>query len=128
MRRLTRQGLDVVVIDREFPGRGSTAASTSMLLWEIDRSLTELTQACGFERASRAYQASLYAVAGLKSLVLQLGLPCEMRDKESLYLASADTSQTLREEHQLRQRAGCRAIFSVINPKHKRHEERSDSR
>jgi siroheme synthase (precorrin-2 oxidase/ferrochelatase) len=43
--QLTRQGLDVVIIDRELPGRGSTAASTSMLLWEIDRSLTELTAA-----------------------------------------------------------------------------------
>jgi glycine/D-amino acid oxidase-like deaminating enzyme len=39
--RLTRQGLDVVLIDRESPGQGSTAASTAMLLWEIDRSLTE---------------------------------------------------------------------------------------
>jgi len=38
--RLTRQGLDVVLVDRELPGRGSTAASTSMLLWEIDRSLS----------------------------------------------------------------------------------------
>ena len=36
--RLTRQGLDVIVVDREIPGAGSTAASTSMLLWEIDRS------------------------------------------------------------------------------------------
>jgi glycine/D-amino acid oxidase-like deaminating enzyme len=43
--QLTRQGLDVVIMDRELPGRGSTAASTSMLLWEIDRSLTELTAA-----------------------------------------------------------------------------------
>ena len=62
--RLTRQGLDVVIIDRELPGRGSTAASTSMLLWEIDRSLTQLTEAYGFERASRAYRASLNAVTG----------------------------------------------------------------
>lgn len=30
---LARQGLDVVVIDRERPGYGSTAASTAMLLW-----------------------------------------------------------------------------------------------
>jgi hypothetical protein len=37
--QLTRQGLDVVIVDRELPGRGSTVASTSMLLWEIDRSL-----------------------------------------------------------------------------------------
>jgi glycine/D-amino acid oxidase-like deaminating enzyme len=109
--RLTRQGLDVVIVDRELPGRGSTAASTSMLLWEIDRSLTELTQLYGFERASRAYLASLHAVAGLKSLVLQLGLRCDMRDKDSLYLAAGSTSKDLIEEHQLRRRAGLPGDF-----------------
>jgi glycine/D-amino acid oxidase-like deaminating enzyme len=109
--RLTRQGLDVVIIDRELPGRGSTAASTSMLLWEIDRSLTELAEIYGFERASRAYHASLQAVAGLKSLVLQLGIACEMRDKPSLYLAAGSTGKELREEHQLRQRAGLPGDF-----------------
>ncbi len=109
--RLTRQGLDVVIIDRELPGRGSTAASTSMLLWEIDRSLTQLTETYGFERASRAYHASLQAVAGLKSLVGQLGIACEMRDKNSLYLAAGDTGKALREEHQLRRRAGLPGDF-----------------
>jgi glycine/D-amino acid oxidase-like deaminating enzyme len=104
--RLTRQGLDVVIIDRELPGRGSTAASTSMLLWEIDRSLTELTEAYGFQRASRAYRASLYAVAGLQSLVELLGIACDMRARDSLYLAAGDTAGELIEEHRLRQRAG----------------------
>ena len=103
--RLTRQGLDVVIIDRELPGRGSTAASTSMLLWEIDRSLTQLTEAYGFERASRAYQASLQAVSGLKSLVAELGLPCDMRDKDSLYLAAGASAKKLIGEHALRRRA-----------------------
>jgi glycine/D-amino acid oxidase-like deaminating enzyme len=109
--RLTRQGLDVIVIDRELPGKGSTAASTSMLLWEIDRSLGQLTRLYGFERASRAYRASLEAVAGLKSLVSQLGLPCEMRDKNSLYLAAGDTGKELLEEHRLRERAGLPGDF-----------------
>jgi glycine/D-amino acid oxidase-like deaminating enzyme len=109
--RLTRQGLDVVIIDRELPGHGSTAASTSMLLWEIDRSLSELTQAYGFERASRAYRASLAAVTGLKSLVLQLGIACDMRDKNSLYLAVGDSSAELFEEHRLRARAGLPGDF-----------------
>jgi glycine/D-amino acid oxidase-like deaminating enzyme len=103
--RLTRQGLDVVIVDRERPGHGSTAASTSMLLWEIDRSLTELTEAYGFERATRGYRASLKAVTGLKSLVRQLGIACDMRDKDSLYLAVGDTGRELIEEHRLRQRA-----------------------
>lgn len=109
--RLTRQGLSVVVLDRELPGRGSTAASTSMLLWEIDRRLTQLTDAYGFERASRAYRASLEAVTGLKSLVLQLGIACDMRDKNSLYLAVGDSSTELLEEHRLRQRAGLPGDF-----------------
>jgi glycine/D-amino acid oxidase-like deaminating enzyme len=104
--RLTRQGLDVVVIDRERPGRGSTAASTSMLLWEIDRPLAELTELYGFERASRAYRASLEAVAGLRSLVREFGIPCELRDRDSLYLAAGSGSKELLEEHRLRERAG----------------------
>jgi glycine/D-amino acid oxidase-like deaminating enzyme len=109
--QLTHQGLDVVVIDRELPGHGSTAASTSMLLWEIDRSLTELAAAYGFERATRAYRASLEAVHGLKSLVHRLGLPCEMRDKDSLYLAAGDTAKELMQEHELRARAGLPGAF-----------------
>jgi glycine/D-amino acid oxidase-like deaminating enzyme len=109
--RLTRQNLNVVIIDRELPGRGSTAASTSMLLWEIDRSLAQLTEIYGLERASRAYLASLHAVAGLKSLVLQLGLPCEMRDRDALYLAAGSTGKELLDEHQLRERAGLPGDF-----------------
>jgi glycine/D-amino acid oxidase-like deaminating enzyme len=109
--RLTRQGFSVVILDREWPGRGSTAASTSMLLWEIDRRLSQLTDTYGFERASRAYRASLEAVTGLKSLVLQLGIACDMRDKNSLYLAAGDSSAELLEEHRLRERAGLPGDF-----------------
>ncbi len=82
-----------------------------MLLWEIDRSLTDLTEAYGFERASRAYRASLSAVTGLKSLVQQLGIVSDMRDKDSLYLAAGDTGSELIEEHHLRQRAGLPGDF-----------------
>jgi glycine/D-amino acid oxidase-like deaminating enzyme len=109
--RLTRQGLDVVIVDRELPGRGSTAASTSMLLWEIDRPLTQLAEAYGFERAARAYRASVNAVSGLKSLVQQLSISCDLRDRDSLYLAAGDTAHELIEEYQLRQRAGLPGDF-----------------
>ena len=82
-----------------------------MLLWEIDRSLAQLTEIYGFERAARAYHASLHAVAGLKSLVHHLGIACELRDKQSLYLAADDTSRKLLGEHQLRGRAGLPGDF-----------------
>jgi glycine/D-amino acid oxidase-like deaminating enzyme len=109
--RLTRQGLDVVIIDREIPGRGSTAASTSMLLWEIDRPLAALVEAYGFERAARAYCASFDAVSGLKALVAGLGIACELREKDSLYLAAGSDAASLLAEHQLRRRAGLPGEF-----------------
>jgi glycine/D-amino acid oxidase-like deaminating enzyme len=82
-----------------------------MLLWEIDRSLSELTQLYGFEQACRAYRASLDAVTGLKSLVIQNGIACEMRDRKSLYLAAGDNDRPMREEHHLRERAGLPGDF-----------------
>jgi glycine/D-amino acid oxidase-like deaminating enzyme len=109
--RLTRQGLNVVIVDRELPGRGSTVASTSMLLWEIDQPLRRLSEAYGFERAARAYRASLEAVAGLTSLVAELGVACGMRDKNSLYLAADESGAGLLEEHRWRTRAGLPGEF-----------------
>lgn len=101
----------MILIDRELPGRGSTAASTAMLLWEIDRSLLQLTQAYGFERASRAYHASLQAVGGLTALVRDLDIRCDMRVRQSLYLAAGESPAELIEEHALRQRADLPGTF-----------------
>ncbi|MEA2898979.1 MAG: hypothetical protein QOJ84_4594 [Bradyrhizobium sp.] len=82
-----------------------------MLLWEIDRPLTQLTEAYGFERASRAYHASLQAARGLRSLVAELKVPCDMRDKDSLYLAAGASAKALIEEHALRRRANLPGTF-----------------
>jgi glycine/D-amino acid oxidase-like deaminating enzyme len=109
--RLTRQGLEVVLIDREASGQGSTMASTAMLLWEIDRSLSELTQLYGLERAARCYRASLYAVNALQALVAHYGLRCQMRGKNSLLLASGETAKALQEEMALRHRGGLPGDF-----------------
>jgi glycine/D-amino acid oxidase-like deaminating enzyme len=109
--RLTRQGLEVVLIDRERPGQGSTAASTAMLLWEIDRSLTELAQLYGLEHAARCVRASFAAVNGLQRLIARHGLPCQMRRRQSLYLASGDTAKSLQEEMALRHRVGLPGAF-----------------
>jgi glycine/D-amino acid oxidase-like deaminating enzyme len=104
---LSARGHEVCVLDREQPGLGSTAASTAMLLWEIDAPLTKLTQFYGFERAADLYRHSLRAVSGLKELVQSADLPCGFRPRHSLYLAEAGTNpRELLAEHRLRERAG----------------------
>ncbi len=105
---LTSLGHEVCLVDRERPGFGSTAASTAMLQWEIDRTLGELTDLYGFERAANIYRQSLRAVTGLKSLVGTETLRCAFRPRPSLYLAGGDGkgASELRAEHELRERAG----------------------
>lgn len=109
---LTTHGLDVIILEKEEPIRGSTAASTSMLQWEIDRSLAELTSIYGFERAANIYRRSLRAVSGLKALVHEQRLHCAFRDRNSLYLAGTETDpKELQVEHELRQRAELPGLY-----------------
>lgn len=105
--RLVSQGHDVCVIDRERPGLGSTAASTAMLLWEIDKPLATLAEAYGFERAAHIYRQSHAAVAGLKELISSHRIACSFRARDSLYLAAGDNGgRDLVGERKLRKRAG----------------------
>ncbi|MGL4260415.1 MAG: NAD(P)/FAD-dependent oxidoreductase [Afipia sp.] len=104
---LAAQGHEVCVIDRQRPGFGSTTASTSMLMWEIDRSLNDLVAMYGFERAVSVYRRSFSAVSGLAELVNTHRLACGLRHKRSLYLAAGNTgARELKAEHDLRMRAG----------------------
>jgi glycine/D-amino acid oxidase-like deaminating enzyme len=109
--RLTREGREVVLIEREDASHGSTAASTAMILWEIDRSLAELTDLCGLEQARRDYTASYVAAGGLQKLAAEYRLQCPVRPRPSLFLATADTDRQLRHEFEMRQRAGLPGEF-----------------
>jgi glycine/D-amino acid oxidase-like deaminating enzyme len=109
--RLTRDGYDVVIVDREDPTQGSTLASTSMLLWDIDRSLAELVDFYGFERAARAYHASVAVARGLTALVSEHKISCAFRRRNALYLANNEGADKLVSEAALRDRAGLPTAF-----------------
>jgi glycine/D-amino acid oxidase-like deaminating enzyme len=106
---LTARGHEVCIIDREEPGFGSTAASTSMLMWEIDRSLRELTELYGFSRAAAIYRRSFAAVSDLRGRMAELGVPL-VRPRASLYVAGGEAGH-LKEECGLRQRASLPSEF-----------------
>jgi glycine/D-amino acid oxidase-like deaminating enzyme len=109
---LTRLGHEVVIIDRERPGYGSTAASTAMLLWEIDCSLADIVNIYGFDRAAGIYRRSLETSRGMIALVEGLQVACDFRRSCALYIASAETGdEDLEDEHALRVRAGLPGRF-----------------
>jgi glycine/D-amino acid oxidase-like deaminating enzyme len=109
---ITRAGRSVLVVDRAVPGQGSTAASTAMLLWEIDRTLGELCDFYGFAKGQALYRRSLAAATDLGRLVAELRVPCEFSERPSLYLAgTGEDGDELAAEHRLRERADLPGAF-----------------
>lgn len=100
---LSKEGLAVVVLDRRAPACGSTAASTSLLSYEIDVGLVELSEMIGLERAVRAYQLSLNAVDDLATIAASLPEPVGFARSPSLCLATRR-----RHRHNIQQEAALR--------------------
>jgi glycine/D-amino acid oxidase-like deaminating enzyme len=86
--RLVREGVATVLVDKRQPCGGSTAASTGLLLYEIDVHLCDLARKVGWQRAVHAYRRGLTAIDELEQLVADLGLDCGFGRRDSLYLAS----------------------------------------
>jgi len=110
--RLTAEGFRTVVLDRRDVGQGSTSATTSLLQYEIDVHLTDLTAKVGLDHAQRAYRLSLQSISTLEAWIAELDEPCCFENKRSLYLATvAEDAQRLAEECEARQACGIEVEF-----------------
>lgn len=104
---LTRRGLDVVVLDRRDVAGGSTSASTSMLQYEIDELLIDLTDTLGWEAASMAYRACNRGIDLVERATQAVGHNCGFRRSPSVFMAVKRRDlPTLRRELDARAAAG----------------------
>jgi len=105
--RLSRAGLQIVVIDRHGPQQGSTAASTAIVQWEIDNPMAELEARIGFDLAARVFRYAYAGVQDLARIIDHLGIACDAAWRSSLFLSGDQLdARQLREEYALRHRAG----------------------
>lgn len=105
--RLSRDGLDVIVLDRRVSGAGSTAASTALIQYEIDQELITLGDRLGSANAARAYAMSVAAVERLGIISRELGAG-DFRSRRSLYLAS-----TRRDGARLQREVAARSAIGI---------------
>lgn len=109
---LTEAGHTVAMIDRRGPTLGSTPATTALVQFEIDISLTRLRRMIGAEKATRAWRRSQLAVGNLRGRIEELGISCRMADRQTLYLAgNVLTGSSLREEAEMRAASGLAARY-----------------
>ncbi|TPG22440.1 FAD-binding oxidoreductase [Sphingomonas koreensis] len=84
--RLARDGKRVALLDRRPPAHGSTAASTALVMWEMDVPLTQLAETIGIEEATRRWRRVHEAVVRLKARIDADGLECDAELRPILYL------------------------------------------
>ena len=98
-------GYKVMLIDRRDIAMGSSSATTSMLQYEIDVPMYQLSEMIGEEKAALCYKAGIEAILDLKKLVETNQIDCGFEMKESLFLAhSKEASDWLKKEFQIRQK------------------------
>ncbi|MDQ8699219.1 FAD-dependent oxidoreductase [Hyphomicrobium sp. LHD-15] len=110
--KLAEQGHDVVVVDRRAPCRGSTLASTAMIQFELDTTLSDLADKIGAARAERAYSRSFRSVRALGDLIARLGVSCGWKERNALYLAGTENGwRALEAEADYRAKIGLPSTF-----------------
>lgn len=110
--RLSAQGKSVALLDRRTPASGSTAASTALVLWEMDVPLSHLARAIGEDQAVARWRRVNETVARLGERIDGEALDAERIPRVSLYLDGdlLDEGGLLREA-ELRRKHGLPSSF-----------------
>lgn len=104
---LYNAGYNVVVIDKRDVANGSSAATTSMLQYEIDVPMNDLADMIGIPGAVECYRAGIESIDKLHKIVKEENIDCGFDMKESLQVAhSKKAVKTLRKEFEMREQHG----------------------
>ncbi|RYZ22119.1 MAG: FAD-binding oxidoreductase [Chitinophagaceae bacterium] len=104
---LQKSGTSCLIIDRRGAGLGSTAASTSLLQYELDTPLVELSNRIGAEPAARCYRLCYETLPQLQRICEEVGATDLFRPRPSLQFASVPGDlRALEDEFLARRRLG----------------------
>jgi glycine/D-amino acid oxidase-like deaminating enzyme len=102
-----RSGVRVVLLERARVGRGSTAASTALLMQEPDRDFAELAGRYGTPDARRIWRLSRASTRAFIQAIESLRIRCHLEKRDSIYYAvGRPAGARLRDEFRRRRRAG----------------------
>jgi glycine/D-amino acid oxidase-like deaminating enzyme len=108
--QFSEAGVQVVLIEAGRVGRGSTAASTALLIQETDENLGALQRRYGRARANRIWELSHEATRELVRTLGRLRVPID--ERETIYYTTRrEGVAALRQECERRRRAGFSASW-----------------
>ena len=104
---MAEAGVSVAVVEANRAGRGSTAASSALLLQEPDVDFGDLTERYGAAATRRIWEASHEAARDLVRVLRRLKIACALSERPSVYFTSKlERAAELRSDLALRKGVG----------------------
>ena len=100
-------GVRVAVAEAKECGRGSTAASTALLMQEPDKDFSDLAARYGRVKAGRIWRALIAGASEFTRTIRRLKIDCDLHSRDSIYFTlQPEKLARLRKEFRDRKRAG----------------------
>jgi glycine/D-amino acid oxidase-like deaminating enzyme len=100
-------GVRVALVEAKTCGKGSTAASTALLMQEPDKDFCDLAARYGFLKARRIWHALSAGTRELTGTIRKLKIDCDLHARDSIYFTlQPEKLPRLRKEYRDRKRAG----------------------
>ena len=85
---LAKEGMNVILCEKNIIGYGSTSATTALLEYQVDIDLYKLEKLIGVHNAKRIYELCLEAIDDIDMIDKELGKKTEFRRRAALYFTN----------------------------------------
>jgi glycine/D-amino acid oxidase-like deaminating enzyme len=110
---LAAAGVNVVLLEAEQVGRGSSAMATGWMSDDPGASFIDVEKIMGMRRARHAWQSWRRAALDFAALLRRLDVKCDLEPRGALTIAStADEAARMKREQKIRQAAGLDASMA----------------
>ena len=103
---LVENNIDCILIENKTVALGSTAASTSLLQYELDIPLCILSEMIGYRPAARAYQLSHEAIDELRLIMQRIRFTDFKKCSSLFYAADKSDEDLIMDEYEIRKKSG----------------------
>lgn len=103
---LIHAGIKCIVVDSRTIGLGSTCASTSLLQYELDKTLSELSNLIGWNAAERSYQLCSDSIDTLENICAAIKFSHFQKQDSLFFSAYKKDKKLLEAEYLARKKAG----------------------
>lgn len=104
---LSKNNIKTTILEKGRVAHGSTSITTSLLQYELDDNLSELSNILGLKNSLKAYNLGLLALKEIDNFIFEYGNNCDYIKRDTLlYTATNLEKNAIKQEYSLRKEYG----------------------